>query len=301
MRIIVTGGAGDVGGYVVRDLAHYNLPHTILDVRKPDSMPDGVDFVKCDLMDRTATAEALKGYDVVIHLAAIPNAFFDPPEHVMSVNMVTCFNVFEAARENGIRRIVYAGSESSTGFGIHNVKLKPLYLPIDEEHPLWPHESYSFTKRYGEDMVENYARAYGIEAISLRYCGVWMRNNLENLVAMLEPFRRGEKAPEPWFGCYVAGEDVAQAVRKATTYTFTGNEPIPFEAFYITAARTFYPEPTLEVMERIYGDLPEVRDPSYFQNNPTASPFDIRKAERLLGYKPTRDCREIEEWEAQPI
>lgn len=298
-KILVTGGAGGVGEYVVADLAAHNIPHTVLDVREPAKLPDGVDFVRCDLMNKEETTRALRGYDTVVHLAAIPNAFVDPGEKVMAVNMVTCFNVVEAARDNGVKRIVYAGSESSTGFGIHDVVLRPEYLPIDEAHPLWPHESYSFTKRFGEEMVENFARAHKIEAISLRYCGVWMRKEAEALTAMIDPFRRGEKAEKPWFGCYVSAHDVAQAVRLATQYTFKGDEPIPFEAFYIMAETTFYGEPTLEVLKRVYDELPEVRDKSYYEANPEAPAFDIRKAKRLLGYQPTRDWRQIEKWDEQ--
>jgi nucleoside-diphosphate-sugar epimerase len=296
MKILVTGGSGGVGAYVTHELSKHGITHTILDLRAPETLPKGADFVECDLMNRQAAVDALRGYDVVVHLAAIPNAFMDPPEHVMSVNMVTCFNVLEAARENGARRVVYAGSESSTGFGIHNVKLKPEYLPIDENHPLWPHESYSFTKRFGEEMAENYARAYGIEVISLRYCGVWMKLDLEGLAGMVAPYIRGEKAADPWFGCYVGAPDVAQAVRLALSCELPGGG-IPFEACYIMAGSTFYPEPTLEVFARIYDTLPEVRDACYYEANPFAPPFDLRKAERLLGYKPACDFRAMDQWE----
>ncbi len=297
MKILVTGGAGGVGAYVVREFIANGFAPTVLDTKECQHLPEDVTYVSCDLMNLEQTIAAIRDYDVVVHLAAIPSAFFDPPEYVMAVNMVTCFNVLEAVRRNKIPRIVYAGSESSTGFGIHDVKLKPLYLPIDEAHPLWPHESYSFTKCFGEEMAENYARAHGVEVISLRYCGVWMRNNMKELTAMIAPFRRGEKAPEPWFGCYVSAWDVAQAVRLATQYCFSGEGTIPFESFYITAANTFYSEPTLDVMKRIYCTLPEVRDPGYYDSNPLAPAFDIRKAQRLLGYAPQYDCRKIEDWE----
>ncbi len=297
MKLLLTGGAGNVGAYVTRELANHNMRHTVLDKDKPRELPDGVDFVQCDLMNLESTVETIRDFDVVLHLAAIPNAFVAAPEHVMAVNMVTCYNVLEAVRRNGIGRIVYAGSESSSGFGIHDVALKPMYLPIDEEHPLWPHESYSFTKRFGEEMVENYARAFGIEGLSLRYCGVWMENNLSELTAMIAPFLRGEYASEPWFGCYVAAQDVAQAVRLAAQYRFADKKRIPFEAFYITAPTTFYSEPTLDVMCRIFGAAPEVRDPSYFSETPCAPPFDIRKARRMLGYAPRYDCQDIQHWE----
>jgi nucleoside-diphosphate-sugar epimerase len=299
MRLLLTGGSGNVGGYVSRELLKYKISHTITDLRAPSESAPGVTFVACDLMNLAQTREVVSDYDVVLHLAAIPNAFQDPPEHVMAVNMVTCYNVLEAVRHNGIKRIVYAGSESSTGFGIHDVVLKPQYLPIDEAHPLWPHESYSFTKRFGEEMAENYARAFGIEVISLRYCGVWMRQNLAEVTSILETPRRGEAVQHPWFGCYVAAQDVAQAVRLAAQYQFSGNESIPFEAFFITADKTFYAEPTLEAMKRIYGELPEVRDPEYYRLNPNAPAFDIRKAQRLLGYAPKKDWRTIEGWEEE--
>jgi len=299
MKILLTGGAGNVGGYVSQELCRHNLPHTILDMREPAALGEDVEFVQCDLMNLAQTREVIKGYDVALHLAAIPNAFIDPPEHVMSVNMVTCFNVLEAVRHNNIPRIVYAGSESSTGFGIHDVVLKPQYLPIDEAHPLWPHESYSFTKRFGEEMAENYARAFGIEVISLRYCGVWMRQNLREVLPILEASRKGELLEHPWFGCYVAGQDVAQAVRLAMQYQFSGKEEIPFEAFFIMAGATFHEEPTLDIMKRIYGELPEVRDADYFAANPRTPVFDIRKAQRLLGYRPQKDCRTIETWEEE--
>ncbi len=299
MKILVTGGAGGVGEYVTRELLKHGIPHTVLDLRPPAIMPDGVDFVRCDLMNLQETKDTLRGYDAVVHLAAIPNAFVDPPEHVMSVNMVTCYNVLEAVRENGVPRMVYAGSESSTGFGIHNVKLRPLYLPIDEAHPCRPHESYSFTKRFGEEMVENYARAYGFEAVTLRYCGVWMKRDVHWLVDLIEPCRRGELPADPWFGCYVAAQDVAQSVRLALQYQFAGEEADRHEAFYIMADTTFYPVPTLDVMKRVFGELPELRDPGYYAANPFAPPFDIRKAKQLLGYAPTRDWREIEQWEDQ--
>jgi len=109
--------------------------------------------------------------------------------------------------------------------------LRPLYLPIDEEHPCWPHESYSLTKRFGEEMVENYAIAYGIEAICLRYCWVRLERDPEAIRRIVEASRRGERSLKPWFGCYIAPHDVAQACRLAAGYAFPPEQEIPFEAF----------------------------------------------------------------------
>lgn len=286
MKALVTGGAGDIGAYVVQDLVSHGITTTILDIKEPRTQGQQADFVRCDLMDLEATLKAVRGYDVVIHLAAIPHPFSDPPDRVMTVNMVTCFNVLEAIRLNRIPKVVYGCSESSTGFGIHNVELKPHYLPIDEAHPCWPHETYSFTKRFGELMVENYARAYGMQAISLRYCWVWLDRDRKSIVGLLEAGLRGECDPKNWFGCYVAPHDVAQAVRLAACYEFPEGGRLPFEAFYITADTTSFTAPTLRVFESYFDPLPEIRDPGYFEADPLAPPFDCRGSLGFCGEGP---------------
>jgi nucleoside-diphosphate-sugar epimerase len=248
-------------------------------------------------MSMDAAVNAIRGFDAVVHLAAIPHPFSDPAERVMAVNMVTTYNVLEAVRLNGIPRIIYGCSESSTGFGIHNTELKPVYLPIDEAHPCWPHEVYSFTKRFGEVMVNNYTRAYGIESISLRYCWVWLERDAEAIRSIIQAGLRGERDPKSWFGCYVAPHDVAQAIRRSVSYGFPDGGSLPFEAFYICAGTTFFSDPTLDVLESHFDLLPELKDPGYFESQPFAPPFDCRKAEKMLGFDPTQDWRDFDSWE----
>lgn len=295
MRIIVTGGSGDIGGYVVRDLRAHGITPVILDVRPPRAEA-GAEYVPCDLMSLDAAAEAIRDCDAVVHLAAIPNPFNDPAERVMAVNMVTTYNVLEAVRLNRVPRIVYGCSESSSGFGVHRVELRPRYLPIDEEHPCWPHEAYSFTKRFGEEMVREYSHAFGIEGISLRYCWVWLDRDAAAIRGILRSRAEGEHDPKAWFGSWIAPHDVAQGCRRACAYSFPAGAAVPFEAFYLTAPATFLAEPTLDSLRRHFDPLPEVRDPLYFAAEPHASPYDTRKAQRLLGFSATRDWRDFERW-----
>ena len=297
MRILVTGGAGDIGAYVVRELASHGSPPAVLDMRLPRSRVEAVDYVQCDLMNLQATLETVDNYDLVIHLAAIPHPYSDPPDRVMAVNMVTCFNVLEAIRRNGIRRIIYACSDSASGFGIHNVELMPLYLPVDERHPCWPHESYSLTKRFGEEMVEAYARAYGIEAISLRYCWVWLERDAPAVRKIVQARLHGRFETNSLFCGYISPNDVARAVRAATSYRFPSDQAVPFEAFYLAADSTYNPEPTLEALSRRFDPLPEMLDPEYFVSNPFASALDTRKAKRLLGFRPTDTWDTYDQWE----
>jgi nucleoside-diphosphate-sugar epimerase len=297
MDILVTGGAGDIGGYVVKELLAHDLNPTIVDIRKPFKRDRRITFIQCDLTDLGETISAVRGHDVVIHLAAIPHPYNDPLDRVIGVNTVACFNVLEAARRNDISRIVYGCSESSSGFGIHNVDLRPLYLPIDEAHPCWPHESYSLSKWFGEEIVANYARAYGIEGISLRYCWVWLERDAEAVRRIVGASSRGEINSKNWFGCYIAPHDVAQACRLAACYDFPADQEIPFEAFYLAAETTFLPMPTLEALAAHFDPLPEIRSPGYFESNPLAPPFDTRKARRLLGFRPTKHWQTYEQWE----
>jgi UDP-glucose 4-epimerase len=296
MRIAVTGGSGAIGRYVVADLVRANHEVTILDIRPPRAAVQGVRFICIDLMDYNATCATLVDFDIIVHLAAIPNPANDPPERVLAVNTVSCFNVLEAVRLNHIRRVVYGCSDSSTGFGIHNVVLKPLYLPIDEDHPCWPHETYSLSKRFGEEMLAWYARAYGFEGIALRYMWVWTERDTEGVRQLVRHHLSGAWSADPWFGAYIAPHDVAQGVRLACNYQFPTNSDVRFEPFYLSAADTFYPAPTLEVLARIYTDLPEIRDATYFQLNRFASVFTTGKAQHLLGYEATRSWRRYEDW-----
>lgn len=295
MRIAVTGGSGAIGVYVCDELARAGHDVVSIDRTPP---PNGVGFIKADLRNLEQSCAVLTGFDQVIHLAAIPDPYNDPPVEVISVNTAINFTVFEAVRLNGIPRIVYGCSDSSTGFGIHNSPLKPLYVPIDEEHPLWPHESYSLSKHFGERMAETYAKAYGLEAISLRYNWVWVKRWWEKAARTVADARAGKLDKESaWLGGYISVRDVARACLAATSYQFPADQPVRYEAFFFTAANTSYGIPTLDLLQAIYGELPPLKEADYYQKNPYASVFDLRKAERLLGWTPQDSWQNFENLE----
>jgi len=290
MRILVTGGSGNVGGYVLDELAGLH-DITILDLRKSAKHSD-LPLLKVDLMDAGEAMDAVKGFDVVIHLAAIPNPSRDPGDRVLHVNTVSAYNLMEAVRENGIPRVVYAGSESATGFGIHNVLHTPLYLPIDEEHPSWPHETYSLSKYFGEIICREYAHAYGMKVICLRYAWVWFREDKE---AMKGFVRSVQDSGDPTFGAYVFAEDVAQACRLSLEHAFA--EDGYFERFYITARDTYHGVDSISQVMKLYPGRKPPINAEYFAENPHASFFSTEKANRMLGYAPRfgwKDLFEVE-------
>ncbi len=294
MRVAVTGGTGAIGVHVCDELRGAGY-----DVVAVDRVPPKEDqpFVRVDLMDREATAEALKGFDQIVHLAAIPDPYSDPPEVVIGENTRTTFNVMEAARTNGVKRVVYGCSDSSTGFGIHNTALRPLYLPLDEDHPLWPHESYSLSKHFGERMCETYAKAYQLETISLRYQYVMIKRVEKVAKEQAQRAKEGFFDPEhAWLGGYISVRDVARACLAAVAYAFPVDQDQPYEAFFLSARNTLYPVPTMEVFQAIWDEVPPIKDPSYYEQDPYASAYDIRKAERLMGWKPQDEWKDIDQF-----
>ena len=296
MRIAVTGGAGAIGTHVCDELMRADHDVLCLDNRAPRT---SVTYQQVDLTVLGEARRSIQGCQQVVHLAAIPDPYGgDLPETVLGVNTVLSYNVFEASRLEGVERVIYGCSESSTGFGIHHVKLEPRYVPIDEAHPLWPHETYSLSKHFGERIGANYARAFGLEVISLRYVWVWSRRAVDAARQIVAQSRAGQ-FPESvdGFGAHIAVRDVARACAAAAAYRFPPSDDPPIETFFLAAKDTFYPVPTMQVLSAYLGHLPPIRDQAYFEENPYASVFDIRKAQRLLGWEPLHGWQSFDTWE----
>jgi len=290
MRVCVTGGSGNIGVTIVERLkGRHDV--TVLDMKRSEAHAD-LPFLEIDLTDSEATKRAIRDFDAVVHFAAVANPFDGREEACMKINPASTWSVLEAARANGIRRVVYAGSDSETGFGIHAVKHKPLYVPIDEEHPCWPHESYSLSKYFGEVVCREYSRAFGIECVSLRLQWVWLDICMESMERMAAA-EEGDVGDDPWLGSYIYPEDVAQGVDLALDYRMK-SEVFPFEAFYISAADTFCKMDTLKLLARVYPEgAPPVKREEWFKENPRACVFDFTKAREKLGFEPEFTWRDI--------
>lgn len=276
-RVLVTGGSGGIGTFVLSELAA-SCHTTVFDQREPSG--SAARFVRGDVLDLAALTDACQGIDAVIHLAAIPNPFGDPPERIFTVNVTGTFHACEAAVRAGVRRVILAGSDSATGLAIKAVPVAPAYLPVDEAHPRLPSEVYGLSKLLVEEIGQTYARGRGLEVIVL--CPVFVvLPGKEGQLA-----ERGAERVSRNLWAYVEPADVAQAARLALELPRVG-----YEAFLIGAADTLSPVPSLELVHRAFGALPEIRRPEWFAANPHASLYDIGKAMRVLGYHPRSDWR----------
>ncbi len=177
MTILVTGGAGVVGSYVVRDLVERGTRPVVLDAAAPSAVWlqefDGrVDFVRTDINELEALIDVCRQHrvDVILHLAALTGAASDDEPLVMfRVNMQGTMSVFEAARRAGVRRVVMASTRTvypefdGTPYG------HPSYTPVPEDHWLDPDRPYEVWKHAAERMGRFYQRKFGLEFAAFRF------------------------------------------------------------------------------------------------------------------------------------
>jgi len=284
MRVVVTGAAGRLGRAVVGLLAGRGVDLLAVD-REPMHSP-GVHALRADLCDLGQVYGALVGAGAVIHLAAIPTPVGRPPEEVYRTNILSTFNVFEAAAVLGIRRVVYASSVSALGFPWQHRWSEPLYLPIDEAHPLLPQDAYGLSKTQGEGIAEAYCRRGAGSAASLRFSTVLAEDAYEPLLAGV---RRDPGASAQLLWSYVDLRDAAWACHLALEAPFDGHVPL-----FITASDTTAELPTETLVDRYYPGMPR-RQPLW-DAPPLAehwSLLDCTRAREVLGYRPEYTWRQV--------
>lgn len=181
MKVLITGGTGAVGQAVVKLLAEHGHELTVTGRREAVTVSSGR-YISCDVTDYDSLRAIMKGHDAVVHLAAYNSPVGVAGRDVFRVNSVGTFNVFEAAAECGIRRVVGASSINAVGhyFGERSVKIE--YLPIDENHPVLLTDAYSFSKQSMEAIGRYFWQRDGIASVMLRLPGVIPHDDIVNNV-----------------------------------------------------------------------------------------------------------------------
>jgi hypothetical protein len=174
MRVLITGGTGDIGTAVCKRLLKKGWDIHIIDQKEKSSLPE-VSYAQCDIMDFEALKKQMQGCDAIAHLAAIRSPNIAPNQAVFRVNVAGTFNVYEAAAQAGIKRVVQASSINAIGCAWSIGEIYPQYFPLDETHPRTPTDAYSFSKQMAEDIAEYFYRREGISGTSLRFPWVYNR------------------------------------------------------------------------------------------------------------------------------
>lgn len=273
--MIVTGGAGKAGRAVVRDLLEHGYDVVSVDLARDPNLTEGQQLV-ADLTDYGEAVDALKGADAVIHLAAIPAPGLKPDELTFRVNTAATFNVFQAAPLVGLRRVVWASSETTLGLPFE--RELPRYAPIDEEHPLLPESTYALSKVISEEMARQFSRWNGIPYHGLRFSNVMEPHDYARFPGFWDDAR--VRSWNLWG--YVDARDVAQSCRLALEVDLPGAE-----VFIIAAADTVMSRPSAELLAEVFPDV-ELRHAV----GEHGTLLSIEKARRLLGYEPEFSWRD---------
>jgi nucleoside-diphosphate-sugar epimerase len=267
MRIVVTGGSGKAGRWVVRHLL--DAGHGVLNV---DTQHDGSAHGQCllaDLADPGQTFDALAGADAVVHLAAIPAPGIRPASETFRINTLSTYNVFAAAEMHGMRRVVYASSETVLGLPFDE---PPVYAPIDEEHPPRPETSYALSKLVGEAMAAQFARRTGTPYVGLRISNIMLPEEYAAFPAFSD-----DLTVRRWnLWGYVDVRDVAQACERGLLADVTGSE-----VCIIAAADTVMRQDSTDLMAAEFPTVP-LRSPVAGHETLLA----IGRARSVLGYEP---------------
>ena len=277
MRVLVTGAAGKLGTAVVDDLvAHGHAVHAL--DRVPVPARDGVTSTVLDLADYGQVLEAVAGrtddrggaFDGVVHLGAIPAPGMAPNAVIFRNNTAATYNVFAAARAAGVRKVVWASSETLLGLPFDEL---PPYLPVDEEQPVRPQSSYSLGKAVDEEVARHFAR-WDPQAslIGLRFSNVMTDEDYARFDSWQDD--PNLRAWNLWG--YIDARDGAQAVRLALQADRRGAE-----VFIIAAADTVLRADNATVLTGRYADIPVRGDVSG-----RVTLLSIAKARRELGYEP---------------
>lgn len=283
MKIVVTGAHGKVGRAATQALLDAGHEVLATDLTRPgfERKPAGsADYRMADLTDAGDAFAVVRGADVVVHAAAIPEPTGNSPHTVFQTNIMATFNVTEAAVRFGVKRIVNISSETVPGFFFPERPFLPTYAPVDEKHPARPQDPYALTKLFGEQLMDAAVQRSDVRAISLRPSWVQYEGNYEQ---NLGPQIRDASVLSPNLWSYIDAYDLADAIVLAAESDLPGHE-----VFYIASPDNVGGRDFAAVLKEHYGDQIELRP----LERVDASGISCRKAVDMLGWSPKRSWRD---------
>jgi nucleoside-diphosphate-sugar epimerase len=271
-KVVVTGGSGRLGQFVVRDLLARKYQVLSLD-RVPPREKLCTSWL-VDLRHSGDLFEAMRDAYGVIHLGAYQAPNLAPDAETLSNNVTVTYNVLRAAADSKIKKVVLASSTAAFGF-IYATKLwAPEYLPLDEDHPSLPQDSYGLSKVLGERIADSIVALHPEMAVSsLRFPGV-------NFDLSYESFRERWRNPATrasGFWTYIDARDAATTCRLALEAKFQGHE-----VFIASAAKNCMIQPSVELIKKYLPKGAKIRKAA----GTHWSCVDSSKARRMLGFKP---------------
>jgi nucleoside-diphosphate-sugar epimerase len=287
---LVTGGAGFIGSHLSEELARRDHQVRVADSlvtgkrSNLDHVP-GIEFLEGDLADLDFARRAVAGVDYVLHQAALPSVPRSVKDPITSnrANVDATLNVLVAARDAGVRRLVFAGSSSAYG--------NTLTSPKHEDMPTSPLSPYALQKVVGEQYLQMFTSLYGLETVTIRYFNVFgprqdPSSPYSGVISLFATALLENRAPTIYGDgeqsrdfTYVA--NVVDGVLRACEATGASGRVIN-----VATGTSISLNELFEAMRRLLGATvkPEYAEPR--AGDVRDSLADLRLAKEILGYKP---------------
>lgn len=281
MNVLVTGGSGTVGKYVVSELIKHHKVG-VLDIKEPECPQCKFHWV--DMMNLPALTKVISEYEAVVHLAGIPHPLNDPPEKVFTTNVLGTFNIMEAASKNHVKKVILASSESTLGFAFRSKDFMPDYIPMDENHQTNPQDPYGLSKIACEQILKSYSHKTDIQTIAIRMPWVWVPEKemlvfYQNLVSDYKKWHKNLWA-------YIHVYDAAQAFNLA----LSANGLTQNEIFFVTADENWAGVDSKTLIQDFYPSTKNI-NPNF---SGRMSLITSKRAKDKLNYSPKYTWRDLE-------
>jgi UDP-glucose 4-epimerase len=290
-KYLVTGIAGFIGSSIAHELVSRGETVRGLDdfsTGKPENIQDiknDLDFRQASLLDEAALASACKGIDFVIHQAALPSVpkSVAEPQLTHAVNVNGTLNLLIAARDAGVKRVVYAASSSAYG--------ESEVLPKQEAMIPRPISPYAVQKLTGEYYMQTFFAVYGLESVSLRYFNIFGPRQDANsqysavLAKFITQMQQGDTPTI--FGDGEQSRDftyVANAVQANLKACFAPAKDVSGKVFNIATGSRFSLNQTFEMLRKIIGFSGSAKFAPTRTGDVKHSLADITLAQKHLGY-----------------
>ncbi len=291
MRILFTGGSGKAGRHAVRYLLDQG--HRVLNVDRTPSDVEGVLNRIADITDLGAMHDAMQAwadfdelepgtgvpaFDAVVHFAAVPRIMVTGDAECFRTNTLGTYNVIDAALKAGIRKVIFASSETTYGVCFANGERKPEYIPVDEDHPTVPEDSYAMSKVVNEATARSFQRRSGADIYGLRINNVIEPHEYATLFPGF--IHAPEKRRRNIFA-YIDARDLGHMVDCCLR-----TDGLGYEVFNVANNVHSVAATTQELIDRFYQGVERRREmgdhESFYTND---------KARRLVGFDPQHDWR----------
>jgi nucleoside-diphosphate-sugar epimerase len=290
-RVIVTGGSGLAGKWVVEDLVAHG--YEVLNLDRVPMAKQTARTLITDLTDAGQVFNALassttakefdddiepKPIDAIVHFAAIPRILVTTDNEVFRINVMATYNVLDAASKYGIKKVILASSETTYGVVFAHRHRDPAYFPLDEAYPVDPMDSYATSKVINEVTGKAFHARTGADIYCFRIGNVLDPSDYAKFPTWLkDPALRKRIA---W--SYIDGRDLATACRLGIE-----KDGLGFDVMNVAADDVSSDLPTAELLKRYYPDVPVKKPLGEFEGL-----LSNEKLKRLLGWQQQYRWRE---------